>query len=282
MDTNKILQADVLDIIFDNRNKAYGAYELRKNYHKRLKRSMMIAATLVMVTVSAPIIASMFDKPLVVDMPKDNARIIKDVEVIMPKEPEPKVPEVKTVEPINPVTTVINTEPIIEVAIEVNDKDLPPTKDELKDAVSGTENIKGKDLEAGLVPPIEPSGTGGGTVIIPQEPAPNDNEIYSDFDISQMPEFPGGEEELMSYLAKNIQYPKRAVDDGAEGRVMLGFVVNKEGEIDDIKVLRSIGYGCDEEAVRVVNKMPKWKPGKNNGRLVNVYYSLPITFELVK
>lgn len=280
MDTNKILQADVLDIIFDNRNKAYGAYELRKNYHIRLRRSMMIAATLVMISVSAPIVASMFDKPIVVDLPNDHPRIIKDIEVIIPKEPEPKVPEAKPLEPSNPVTTIANTTPIIEAAAVVNDADLPPTKEELKDAVAGIENKEGEGTDVLDLPIIDHEGEG--SRIIPQEPAPNDNEIFDDVDVSQMPEFPGGEEELIRYLAQNIQYPKQALDGNTEGRVLIGFVVNKEGDIDDVKVLRSIGDGCDEEAVRVIHKMPKWKPGKNNGKLVNVFYNLPVTFQLMK
>ena len=280
MDTNKILQADVLDILFDNRNKAYGAYELRKNYHIRLRRSMMIAATLIMLTVSAPIVASMFDKPIVVDLPNDHPRIIKDIEVIIPKEPEPKVPEAKPLEPSNPVTTIANTTPIIEAAAAVNDADLPPTKEELKDAVAGIENKEGEGTDVLDLPIIDHEGEGSG--IIPQEPAPNDNEIFDDVDVSQMPEFPGGEEELIRYLAQNIQYPKQALDGNTEGRVLIGFVVNKEGDIDDVKVLRSIGDGCDEEAVRVIHKMPKWKPGKNNGKLVNVFYNLPVTFQLMK
>ena len=278
MDTNKILQADVLDILFDNRNKAYGAYELRKNYHKRLKKSMMIVATLLLITVSAPIVASMFDKPIVIDLPNDEPRIIKNVEVIIPKEPEAKVPEAKPLKPTDPVNTIANTTPIIEVANEVNDADLPPTKEALKDAVSGIENKEGEGTEVLDLP----NNDGEGTAVIPQEPAPNDNEIFDDVDVSQMPEFPGGEEELMRYLAQNIQYPKQALDGNTEGRVLIGFVVNKEGEIDDVKVLRSIGDGCDEEAVRVIHKMPKWKPGKNNGKLVNVFYNLPVTFQLMK
>jgi protein TonB len=220
----------------------------------------------------------MFDKPLVVDMPNEKPQIISNIEVLIPKEPEPKVPEAKPVEPSVPVSTILNTIPIIEVAIEVNDADLPPTKEALKDAVSGIENKEGDGTEVLDLPNNE----GGGTAIIPQESIPKENEIFGDMDVSQMPEFPGGEEELLRYLAQNIQYPKRAVDGNTEGRVLLGFVVNKEGEIDDVKVIRSIGDGCDEEAVRVIHKMPKWKPGKNNGRLVNVFYNLPVTFQLIK
>jgi len=241
---------------------------------------MMIAATLVMISVSAPIVASMFDKPIVVDLPNDHPRIIKDIEVIIPKEPEPKVPEAKPLEPSNPVTTIANTTPIIEAAAAVNDADLPPTKEELKDAVAGIENKEGEGTDVLDLPIIDHEGEDSG--IIPQEPAPNDNEIFDDVDVSQMPEFPGGEEELIRYLAQNIQYPKQALDGNTEGRVLIGFVVNKEGDIDDVKVLRSIGDGCDEEAVRVIHKMPKWKPGKNNGKLVNVFYNLPVTFQLMK
>lgn len=158
---------------------------------------------------------------------------------------------------------------------------MPPTKEELKEAVSGIVNKEG-DGDAKIIDAPIVDNAGGGTAIIPQESIPNENEIFGDMDISQMPEFPGGEEELLRYLAQNIQYPKRAVDGNTEGRVLLGFVVNKEGEIDDVIVIRSIGDGCDEEAVRVIHKMPKWKPGKNNGRLVNVFYNLPVTFQLLK
>jgi protein TonB len=85
---------------------------------------------------------------------------------------------------------------------------------------------------------------------------------------------------LNAYLSKNIKYPKQANENGVQGRVVLQFVVNEDGDISDIKVVRGIGSGCDQEAMRVVNSMPKWKPGKQNGKAVKVSFSLPILFEL--
>jgi protein TonB len=98
--------------------------------------------------------------------------------------------------------------------------------------------------------------------------------------VEEMPSFPGGEAELFKYLGKNIKYPQMATDAGISGVVYVTFVVDKDGKIRDVKVLRGIGGGCDEEAVRVVKSMPSWKPGKQRGKAVTVQYNLPIRFTL--
>ncbi len=98
--------------------------------------------------------------------------------------------------------------------------------------------------------------------------------------VEEMPSFPGGEGELFKYLGKNIKYPQMATDAGISGVVYVTFVVDKEGKIRDVKVLRGIGGGCDEEAVRVVKSMPTWKAGKQRGKAVTVQYNLPIRFTL--
>ena len=98
--------------------------------------------------------------------------------------------------------------------------------------------------------------------------------------VESMPEFPGGMGELMKYLAKNIKYPPLAKESGIQGRVFINFVVEPTGAISNVKVLRGIGGGCDEEAVRVVASMPKWKPGKQRGKSVRVSYNLPVKFTL--
>jgi TonB family protein len=108
--------------------------------------------------------------------------------------------------------------------------------------------------------------------------APENGEILEFAE--QMPEFPGGEEGLFAHIQKNLKYPKKAVDANTQGRVIINFVVNDDGSITDVKLARGIGYGCDEEAIRVVNSFPKWNPGKQNGKKVRVAYSLPITFSL--
>lgn len=98
--------------------------------------------------------------------------------------------------------------------------------------------------------------------------------------VEQMPEFPGGQEALMAYVGKKLKYPEEAVEAGIQGVVYVSFVVGTDGSISDAKVLRGIGGGCNEEAVRVVQGMPKWKPGMQRGKAVRVKYSLPIRYKL--
>ena len=95
-----------------------------------------------------------------------------------------------------------------------------------------------------------------------------------------MPQFPGGAQAMMKFVAENVQYPEEAKEKEISGRVMVGFIVEKDGSISDVKVAKGIGGGCDEEAVRVVKAMPKWKPGKQKGKPVRVHYTLPLTFKL--
>ena len=98
--------------------------------------------------------------------------------------------------------------------------------------------------------------------------------------VEEMPAYPGGDQRLMEYVAKNIKYPQIARETGIQGRVFVGFVVEPDGSVSNVKVLRGIGGGCDEEAVRVVKSMPKWKPGKQRGKAVRVSYMLPVNFKL--
>ena len=98
--------------------------------------------------------------------------------------------------------------------------------------------------------------------------------------VEQMPEFPGGEDEMMKFVQDNVVYPQQAKDAGVEGRVFVNFIVETDGSVSDVKVLRGIGHGCDEAAVEVVKSMPKWKPGFHNGKAVRVGYMLPLGFQL--
>ena len=98
--------------------------------------------------------------------------------------------------------------------------------------------------------------------------------------VEEMPAFPGGEAKLMEYVGKNIKYPQIARETGIQGRVFIGFVVEPDGSVSNVKLLRGIGGGCDEEAMRVVKSMPKWKPGKQRGKAVRVSYMLPVNFKL--
>lgn len=95
-----------------------------------------------------------------------------------------------------------------------------------------------------------------------------------------MPQFPGGDQAMMKFVSENVQYPEEAKEKEISGRVMVGFIVEKDGSISDVKIVKGIGGGCDEEAVRVVKAMPKWKPGKEKGKPVRVSYMMPFTFKL--
>jgi protein TonB len=110
------------------------------------------------------------------------------------------------------------------------------------------------------------------------EPEYDPNEPFTVVD--QMPEFPGGRDSLFAYIAKELKYPEQAVENGVEGTVFVTFVVEADGSISNPKVLRGIGYGCDEEAHRVVKGMPNWTPGKQRGKAVRVQYNLPFRFKL--
>ena len=116
-------------------------------------------------------------------------------------------------------------------------------------------------------------------VLVEEAPEPVAEEIFTF--VEEYPEFPGGEKALYEYIKNNIRYPEVARTSGITGTVYVQFVVEKDGSISDVKVLRGIGGGCDEEAVRVVKSMPKWKPGKQRGQPVRVYYTLPIDFKLM-
>lgn len=111
------------------------------------------------------------------------------------------------------------------------------------------------------------------------ENAPADSEKVFMY-VEQMPEFPGGEAALMTYILKNVKYPEEAIKNHTQGKVWVTFVVAKDGSIRDARVLRELGNGCSDEALRVVKNMPKWEPGKQNGKAVNTQFTIPVNFAL--
>ncbi len=98
--------------------------------------------------------------------------------------------------------------------------------------------------------------------------------------VEEMPSFPGGEVKLVEYIAKNLNYPQEAIEKGIEGRVFVGFIIDVDGSVTDVKLLRGIGGGCDEEAIRVIKSLPKWRPAKQNGVFSRVSYQIPVNFKL--
>jgi protein TonB len=170
-----------------------------------------------------------------------------------PPPPPPKVDQVKFVKPV-----VAKAEDVVEEIVVVK---------ELKDKNIGKETIKG-DPDAELT--IEPVGTGVAAVV------EEDNTVYNTAGIEVKPDFPGGMDKFYSFIAKNYQTPE---EEGLKGKVYVTFVVEKDGSLTDIKVLRDIGYGTGKEAVRVLNKSPRWSPGEQNGKKVRCTFSLPISIQ---
>lgn len=276
MEINKILKADALDIVFEQRNKSYGAYELRKNYHRRARKSVCIVGLLFMLTTSAPLVASwIWDKPTIVHLPKNQTTtIIREIKPIDHEIPKPKVQAVKQV---MSSATVSHTIPTIIRSDEVKDDDIMKPQQELAGKSIGLTNIEGPANEdPNDSDPVEGSPEGKSIIespVITEEP---ETVVFSEV----MPEYPGGEDALNEFLKSNMKYPKSALNNDKEGRVIVGFTVNSQGKIQDVHIKKGLGYGCDEEAQRVIQLMPKWTPGNNNGKRVNVQYELPIEFEL--
>lgn len=254
-----LLKRQWIDIVFEGRNKAYGAYELRKENPKTTLRSLAIGAVIFGLAVSAPLIIS-----LIPEGTEDTSLDQKIVTIkLPPKEkppenlpppppPPPKQDQVKFVKP-----EVAKTEEIVEEIVKI---------EEIKDKKLGAETIKG-DPDAPLS--VEPVGTGPSVV-------EEDNNIYNTAGIEVKPDFPGGLEKFYKFIGKNFQVPE---EDGLKGKIFVTFVVEKDGSLTDIKVIRDIGYGTGKEAIRVLKSCPRWNPGEQNGKKVRVLYSLPISIQ---
>ncbi len=268
MDINKILKSDYLDIVFEGRNKNYGGYVLRKKYPTRLRNATIICLSIVILISAGPLIASLV-KP---KEDKKPAPILTPVTLtepppVDPKKPPPPPPPSEPPPPVKP--TVKFTPPVIKKDDEVKEDEKPPKMEEMKDAAAGAKTQEGNvdGIDPGIV---DNPGTGTGVVAPPPPP-----QVYQF--VEQMPE---AGYDISSFLQKNLRYPDNAREAGISGRVAVQFVVNEDGTISDVKVTRGIGGGCDEEARRVVLSLPKWKPGKQNGKAVKVYYTLPIVFRI--
>ena len=256
-----LLTRQWIDIVFEGRNKAYGAYELRKENPKTTLRSLLIGALIFSFAVASPLIID-----LIPDFSKKEESMDKKIVTIKlpPKEeqpkdlpppppPPPKVDQVKFVKPV-----VAKTEDIVEEIVKIED---------IKDKNLGKETIKG-DPDAELT--VEPVGNG------PSEVVEEDNNIYNTAGIEVKPDFPGGLEKFYKFIGKNYQVPD---EEGLKGKIFVTFVVEKDGSLTDIKVVRDIGYGTGKEAIRVLKSCPKWNPGEQNGKKVRVLYSLPISIQ---
>ena len=265
------------DIVFQGRNKVYGAYQLRRSTGKRNIWAMVFVAAVAAVTYlglaaynsyqaaqkakfEAEMEASLIET-------KKEAKVEKKTET-------PKVEQVQKVEKVK--SSIAFTPPVIKKDSEVKPEEEMKTQDELKETKTaiGAFDVKGNDESGGTVlKAVEEIAT--------PEPPKQEAEQNKVFDVvEQQPQYPGGMGALNQWLGSNIKYPAMAAENGIEGRVIVQFVVERDGSVSGVHVVRGVDPSLDKEATRVVAQMPKWIPGKQNGSAVRVKYTVPVTFRL--
>ena len=270
-----LLENGWVDLVFEGKNHAYGAYQLRKDTGKR-----NLMAILVMFAIGVAIAAFVAIKGVVENAMKQDVAIEADVELAkLAEKKEAKVerkeePQIEKIEVEKVKSSVAFTTPEIKKDEEVQEDQEMKSQDELAstNTAIGAFTVEGNDEEAGEVLKAKE---------VIAEPEPPKVEETKVFDVvEEMPQFPGGQAALLEYLAKNIKYPVVAEENGIQGRVIVTFVVERDGSITDVKVVKSVDPSLDKEASRVVKAMPKWQPGKQNGSAVRVKYTVPVQFKL--
>lgn len=263
------------DLVFEGRNQSYGAYQLRKGTGKRNLWSILFvlsAAFLLWLGLTLQHMAEANKKV-------ENTQAIELAKLQeAKKEAKVEKKEIVKVEPEKVVEAVKSsvkfTSPVIKNDDEVKEEDEIKLEEvEKSNKAVGAFTVEGNDEVGGEVLKAKED------IAAPEPPkVVEETKIFTV--VEQMPMFPGGDAALMQYLKENIHYPAVAAENGVQGRVVVGFVVERDGSITDVNVLRSVDPSLDKEAVRVVKSMPKWNPGKQNGSAVRVKYQVPVSFRL--
>jgi protein TonB len=271
MDAKNLLQADFIDILFDGRNKAYGAYELRRSYNMRLGLAMTAMLGISLSIFVGSVISKENRSKATAMVVTDTVTLINiDPPAVEPPQPPPVLPE-----PL-PLETARFTPPVIVEDDKVTPEELPPAIEVINDAKIGTMNIDGGKDDGMVAPPQEASGTG---VAIEIATPKQDWEIeFKKVEIEA--QFPGGAAAWKRYLERNMRYPEAAQESGTQGFVTVQFLIDREGNISEVEALNNPGDGIAEEAVRIIAKGPKWIPAEQNNRKVKYRQVQSITFRM--
>lgn len=257
MKTEKERTESLEEIVFRHRNKSYGAFRLRSDYKKIITAAMIFALFLTSAAITYPLVTAIYYKPkpkieeekisgIELKSPKDEEKIKPDV----PEAPEPEIERVRFAPPV-----------VVDSAVET---------------VFGNQDLLADQTNTG-VPDEHPDITViEGKPVVIEQPVKEKPWIV----VEIRPEFPGGEQSLMNYLATHLKYPEEAKELGIQGIVYINFVIEKDGSITEVKVMRGIGGGCDEVALQAVREMPRWTPGRQQGNMVRVSFNLPVRFTL--
>lgn len=272
------------DIVFEGKNQDFGAYELRKNSDKRHNLAALftlIGLVIIAVLVFAWSRYSDYRAELAAQELQQQREAMAAAELLQDDqedEPEPE-PEEQKVEieipevPEEVLATVQVTQIAIVDADQVQNEVMDMEAQKEDNTARGVVNQEGSD-DADKFKAVQEQ------VIVkePEPEKPKEEEIF--VAVEQQAEFPGGQAALMKWLGQNIRYPEAAAQNDIQGRVIVKFVVEKDGSIGQATIVKGVDKDLDREALRVVKKMPKWQPGKNNGVAVRSYFNLPVTFKL--
>jgi len=257
-----LYKSEWLELVFDDRNKDYGAYELRKTYAPTMVRAMIITFIVVGITCAGSIVL-MHHKNFVHVTHVDQTLPVPPIKVDKPLEAKlkPKVDLPK-------VTTIRDVPPTV---VPDNKAEKPVENDKIV-GQAGQQTLKGTDDPIVEIPDDKPAAGTGAPAI--------DNSVHNLGTLDFMPEPVGGAAAWSKFLNKNLRFPPAAQEDGVSGRVFMSFIIEKDGSLSNITVDRAAGHGFDEEALRVLKLAKAWKPGMQNGQAVRVKYSIPINFQL--
>ncbi|MCZ4243013.1 energy transducer TonB [Pedobacter punctiformis] len=267
-----IFRKEWLEVVFADKNKNYGAYQLRKTNGSNTTKALIIGSIIFLVLFFSPKIYSLIKGSIDT---QDDQQKAQEVIIAPPPPVDPKTPPPPPVEPPPPKVDQVKMPPAIVKPDELVRDEEPPTVEKLKEADPGQRDIKG-DPTADIVI-AEPVGEG------PKKEAAvavDDNKVYDFVSIEKQPGFPGGMPKFYSFLQKTMKYPPMAQENNVQGKVFLSFVVEKDGKLTDIQVTRGLGSGTDEEAVRVLKASPRWDPGIQNGKPVRVKFNINVNFTL--
>lgn len=261
------------DIVFDGKPQDYGAYEMRRTSSRRHVIAFIFIVLLVTLVALLPVLIETVAKfrPAAENISEDTT--LADLKTIEEVEKQNEIAQQVAAEPPPPLKSTIQfVAPEIVNDEDIKDDEMIKTQEELQQSTAQVSlfDVEGTDEELGV---------DKAELEVHQAAAEEvDNKVY-DF-VQQMPQFPGGNEELLKFLGTNIKYPSIAAENGVEGTVVVRFTVMSDGSISNVNVLSGPDSSLNNEAVRVVKTMPRWIPGKQNGRAVNVNYTVPVRFVL--
>ena len=271
MEANKILSADILDLVFEGRNKDYGAYDLRKKYNNRLITALAITAAVLILAIGGSLLSKALG-------PKDSGKVeVRDVVMADIKQEEEKPPPPPPPPPKTPPPPKVEmakfTPPVIKKDEEVKQEEIPPVK-EMKDKKIDVINQEGIKDEGIAAPPVVDEGK----AVVAAPKVEDENKVFEKVEIEASVDVKQWRRHLESQLQRYIEDAASQGMNPGQYTVQVRFLVEKDGSITDVKALNDPGYGLGKGAEDVVKRGPRWSPGEQNGRKVRSYHTQPITF----